>query len=697
MDTPSGRSSPENLSPETISRLAELAAAGTTAELADEILDIVRRSLQADFAAFVRSEPDFTYRVVHARGHRIPKTIGTTQRLGYTVISRALEARESLSTRVGGASQGQAIDEWISAEGISDVLVEPVASRMGTVGAIIVGYRQSLPSPAQLSGVAQTARALAKFLGMVLETREIVSAARQQAYHAELLNSLLSKARRAPTAEKILAETASVLGRGLKASRVLICMTSDSSLSEEQSLQGVYHPLGTSERPSAAAPSPTAVVSLEREGQIASLGIVSEYAAPDLEPIFDPSHKRVVAGSPSRFGGPKDSGDRAVSPPERKDGGAALDGAPESPRGPGPMSEQTEIRFESVRPFLEMAAELLERTPEPKGLASKERTQGGAVEAIPPGRLRPHSPPGFAIVLSPSSGGPYCIVGIKREADGAISASEERFLERVAEELSHVLAYAGAFAAEREAVKRLVELDKTKSELLSVVSHELRTPLTSIRGFASSLLESFDDLPADKRRRMLEIIDDQAQRLAKLIDDFLDMSRLQEGRVSLDLSLVDLFEIVSGVISRHAAQAAKRGMSVSATERARQLAGKAVVQADESKVDQIVTNLVGNALKYGEGEVTVDIWPEGDGYCVAVEDEGPGVPPDKQQAIFERFVQADSSSTRRSSGVGLGLAIARGLAEAHGGSLWYEDREPRGARFVLFLPTTQRVGSVPRG
>ena len=606
---------------ESIAGLLQRITAGEPAlEVASRAIEFVARLCAADFGALVVPGLEYTYKVADVLGSRGPAAGGIENKMSYTPVSRVLQGGERVILLSVPEQPSGAVDDWIAAEGLVDVILEPLVTRMGTKGLLAVGFRQIRPELRGVKGSESltvfAVEAAGSLLGLAIESQEIVEAARRQAYHAEVLNVLLSKARRLGNVEEMLSECLHTLARGLGA----VC--------------GAAYVVTTSPLEFAALTS--------SEGKAAS------------------------TDKPYRMVSQYDSGHTPYTE----------QGSPSIPR----LMERA--AWDATRHLIELS---LNVRPRPG-----ERPKTGMVAVFPSGKLGPQSPPTFWVGFVPSAGQPCFVVAVRPAEGPEFTSAEMRLLQRVAEEFSHYLGYAGAFAAEREAVRRLTDLDRMKSELLGVVSHELRTPLTSIRGFASSLMEGIGTLPEDKQRRFLSIIDAQAERLSKLIDDFLDMSRLQEGALSLEITRVDLSKVVDRVAEQYASQAAEKGMQIRVDLPA---AEQPVVQADESKVEQIVTNLVSNALKYGDGTVVIGIRSFEGGYRVFVEDEGPGVPEEKRRAIFDRFVQVDSSSTRRSSGVGLGLAIAKGLAEAHGGTLTYEHRDPHGARFVLSLPRIAAVGT----
>lgn len=258
------------------------------------------------------------------------------------------------------------------------------------------------------------------------------------------------------------------------------------------------------------------------------------------------------------------------------------------------------------------------------------------------------------------------------------TASEKRFISRATEEIGKAIGHALLFESESAAVSRLRELDQIKNEFVSVVSHELRTPLTSIKGFTSTLLDNYEGYGTEERLRFLGIIQRQAERLERLITDFLDVSRIQQGTLALELGRVELADVAREAIAENAAQAGEREITL--------VGSSALIEGDREKILQVISNLVSNSIKYGAGTITVEI-TDGDGEAVVVvADEGKGISPDQADRIFEKFFQAEQGATRRASGVGLGLAIVKGMVEAHGGRVWYEQAEPNGARFCFSLP-----------
>ncbi|MBI2972411.1 MAG: HAMP domain-containing protein [Armatimonadetes bacterium] len=243
-------------------------------------------------------------------------------------------------------------------------------------------------------------------------------------------------------------------------------------------------------------------------------------------------------------------------------------------------------------------------------------------------------------------------------------------------------AVVGAVAVLRD-VTELRETERLRRELTANVSHELRTPLTSIVGFIETLLDGAmnDEVTA---RHFLTIVDDEANRLVKLVDDLMDLSRLESKRVALELKPVDVGFLVHHVVDkmRPLAEASQLVLSQS-------VPSGLIVPADADRLEQVLTNLVDNALKYTPpgGRVEVRAAAMNGEIAVEVSDTGRGIPPEDLPHVFERFYRADRSRTRGSGGTGLGLAIAKHIVEAHGGRISVRSRSDEGTAFVVTLPT----------
>ena len=225
---------------------------------------------------------------------------------------------------------------------------------------------------------------------------------------------------------------------------------------------------------------------------------------------------------------------------------------------------------------------------------------------------------------------------------------------------------------------------RTKSEFLATMSHELRTPLNAIGGYAELLEMGVAGPVTDDQRSYLSRIRSSQQHLLAIINDLLNYSRSEAGQVTYDIERVSLHDVVDRALPMMMPQSAQKSMTVTHGP----CSAEVCAWADQQKVEQIVLNLLSNAVKFtpSGGRVTVSCGTQGEQGTVTVTDTGPGVPPDKFEAIFEPFVQLGRSLTSRHEGTGLGLAISRDLARAMHGDLYIETPPSGGATFVLSLP-----------
>jgi signal transduction histidine kinase len=230
--------------------------------------------------------------------------------------------------------------------------------------------------------------------------------------------------------------------------------------------------------------------------------------------------------------------------------------------------------------------------------------------------------------------------------------------------------------SERRAVERM------KDEFVSVVSHELRTPLTSIRG-SLGLMQSgrLGEMP-EKAERMLDIAVSNTDRLVRLINDILDIERMQSGRVTLARSMCSVAQLTSRAIDLMKPAAEKADVEL------RSVACGAMVNGDADRLLQTLSNLLSNAIKFSPpgAVVTLTSAVRDAGVLFEVEDHGRGIPADKLDLIFERFQQVDASDSREKGGTGLGLAICRTIVRQHGGEIWVESETGKGSRFRFTVP-----------
>ena len=224
-------------------------------------------------------------------------------------------------------------------------------------------------------------------------------------------------------------------------------------------------------------------------------------------------------------------------------------------------------------------------------------------------------------------------------------------------------------------------LDRMKDEFISTVSHELRTPLTSIRGALGLLSAGLLHELNDKTANLLRIAVSNSDRLVRLINDILDLERMQSGRAPLSFRHCSMEELAQHAIEAMAPVADAANVTI------RLRSEPCRVHADSDRLLQVLTNLLSNAIKFSppHSEVTVRIKKAADGIRIAVIDEGRGIPEDKLEVIFDRFQQVDASDSRQKGGTGLGLAICRTILEQHGGRIWAERNADRGSTFYFSL------------
>ncbi len=238
-------------------------------------------------------------------------------------------------------------------------------------------------------------------------------------------------------------------------------------------------------------------------------------------------------------------------------------------------------------------------------------------------------------------------------------------------------------------ITRQYETERMKDEFLSVVSHELRTPLTAIRGSLGLLASGKMGTLQESGQRMLEIAARNTDRLVRLINDLLDLEKMASGKETLERRAVPAADMVSQAAEVMRTMAAQAGVTLTSS------AGEAMVWADPDRVLQVLTNLLSNAIKFSPagGAVRLEAERAGDEVLFRVRDEGRGIPADKLESVFERFHQVDSSDAREKGGTGLGLPIARKIAEQHGGRLWAESEWGKGSTFTLALPLPHELSA----
>ncbi|QMS88364.1 PAS domain S-box protein [Nostoc edaphicum CCNP1411] len=226
------------------------------------------------------------------------------------------------------------------------------------------------------------------------------------------------------------------------------------------------------------------------------------------------------------------------------------------------------------------------------------------------------------------------------------------------------------------------QIERMKDEFISVVSHELRTPLTSIHGSLGMLTSGLLPTDSEQGKRLLQIATDSTERLVRLINDILDIERIESGKAKMEPEICNIVDLITQAVNVMQPLADKAGVKVSICP----LSGQ--VLADCDRIVQTLTNLLSNAIKFSSAGSTVSLaaQQQGNEILLTVKDTGRGIPTDKLESIFERFQQVDSSDSRNHDGTGLGLAICKSIMQQHGGRIWAESTLGEGSTFYVTLP-----------
>ena len=272
---------------------------------------------------------------------------------------------------------------------------------------------------------------------------------------------------------------------------------------------------------------------------------------------------------------------------------------------------------------------------------------------------------------------------VRRKRVGAFADDTVRLLQSFAAQSAVAIQNARLFRELEQKSREVEAASRHKSEFLANMSHELRTPLNAVLGYAELIQDGiYGEVPA-KMQVVLERIQANGRHLLGLINDVLDLSKIEAGQLKLetaDYALRDVVQTVQATTESLAA-AKKLGLRIELPDVLPPARG------DERRIAQVLLNLVGNAIKFTEaGEVIVSVAVDETTFEIAVTDTGPGIPADEQQKIFEEFHQIDSSATRKKGGTGLGLAISKRIVELHGGRIWVESEPGRGSSFRFVIP-----------
>jgi signal transduction histidine kinase/DNA-binding response OmpR family regulator len=301
----------------------------------------------------------------------------------------------------------------------------------------------------------------------------------------------------------------------------------------------------------------------------------------------------------------------------------------------------------------------------------------------------------FAVVPGLGSGRLRCVLLAHNDHDKyEFHASSLRYLQALAGQCALALANASLFAQLQQnnlelesANRKLRELDRLRSQFLSIATHELRTPLTIIMGYNSMLSEALEDRASSEEKELLGESVSACQRLIRMVNSMLDMTQIESGKLRMDLQETDLTALIKNVVGMFQTEASKKDIHLGLEIPARMPR----LLLDGDRIEQVVINLVGNALKFtgpgGEVEVALRYSTESETVQIAVMDSGVGIAAEDQEVIFDEFAQLQkkvSKSTRE--GTGLGLAIVKRIVEAHAGAIAVESAVGKGSTFTFTLP-----------
>jgi len=233
-----------------------------------------------------------------------------------------------------------------------------------------------------------------------------------------------------------------------------------------------------------------------------------------------------------------------------------------------------------------------------------------------------------------------------------------------------------------EDITRLKEIDNMKSEFVSTVSHEFRTPLTSMNMGLSMVINEDTGELNEEQKELLEAAYEDVERLTELVNDLLDLSKIESGKIEMEFDKVDVNNLIEKTLNPFYKQAEDKNTEIIFNKSEENI----FAWADPNKVSWVISNLLGNALRYAEGgSIELDAEVKGKRVLVSVEDNGPGIPEEYQKKIFEKFVRAGSDKDEK-GGTGLGLAIAKEIINAHNGRIWVDSKEGEGSKFSFYIP-----------
>jgi GAF domain-containing protein/anti-sigma regulatory factor (Ser/Thr protein kinase) len=274
---------------------------------------------------------------------------------------------------------------------------------------------------------------------------------------------------------------------------------------------------------------------------------------------------------------------------------------------------------------------------------------------------------------------------VRRKAPGTFPENIVDLLKTFAAQSVLAIQNARLFTEIDEKSRQLEIASQHKSQFLANMSHELRTPLNAILGYTELILDNIYGETSDKMREVLDRLHANGKHLLGLINDVLDLSKIEAGQLTLDLADYSLKDVVHTVVTAVESLAAGKKLSLTTVVALNLPAG----HGDERRLVQVLLNLVGNAIKFTDkGEVAIEATTSDGSFTVAVRDTGPGISPSDQGKIFEEFQQAENAATKRKGGTGLGLSIAKRIIGMHGGRIWVQSDVGKGSTFAFTIPVT---------
>jgi len=282
---------------------------------------------------------------------------------------------------------------------------------------------------------------------------------------------------------------------------------------------------------------------------------------------------------------------------------------------------------------------------------------------------------------------------VRRKRPGAFAQETVDLLETFATQSAIALRNAQMYRDIEEKSREIEVASQHKSQFLANMSHELRTPLNAILGYTELILDGIYGPPAAKMREVLERVESNGRHLLGLINEVLDLSKIEAGELELSVTEFAVPEVVQSVVTATESLAAEKhlALNVSLPPDLPRATG------DERRILQVLLNLVGNAIKFTDaGSVEIEVAARNGALDFMVADTGPGIAPADQEKVFQEFQQVDITTTKEKGGTGLGLAIAKRIIDLHGGRIWVESDLGQGSTFGFSLPLDVEQSQVPK-